>query len=306
MPLDPVGERYAQNLFTARLGQLTREHATRMAQAREEFAARGLNGHNAGFFHTHMLGLNLERVEAIGNAKADSLVEAYRKARLPIDEAAVGVISEQAGQWIDAQIQHVSQNAKEQIEREGMPANIVQQIDATINHRLAGISSGLRLKLNRLRDEQLLDDRAAANARAAAESRAAAAPITARLETALRPAEESSWAAWWREWKTPTVIVGIICAILAALAIPVMLFPNEIRRHLGFDRPALQAAPVTPQASTPGSTSRPRHSRHPHRLNPRTLPRVIHRKGNRRRSLKTELKVRRARPLRLTPPTASW
>jgi hypothetical protein len=88
MPLDPVAQRYAQALFVDESEELTRKYAARAAEVRAGLAQRGIFPHTAGHYHSEMTRIAIEHIGEIADARVDSLLAAYARAKLPIDDQA--------------------------------------------------------------------------------------------------------------------------------------------------------------------------------------------------------------------------
>jgi hypothetical protein len=159
MPLDEIGARYAQNLFTTRLNELSREYLKKISETRQGLASRGFNANNAGFYHSQMVGIGVEHVEALADAQLDALLSAYAKSGLTLDDAAVEDIRRQTNDWVENQAAHLAERAKDEVERSRMPVNMVPHVENLVRQGVSRIMSQVMLKLHRLRDEQILASR---------------------------------------------------------------------------------------------------------------------------------------------------
>ncbi len=128
MPLDPVARRYAHALYVDKLEELTRKHAARTAELRAGLAQRGMFPHTAGHYHSEMTRIGVEHIGEIANARVDSFLAAYARAKLPIDDQAVGDIVREATQFCEAQAKNLIANTQEQVGRAGMPPGVGDQL----------------------------------------------------------------------------------------------------------------------------------------------------------------------------------
>src|ERR1700680_1815883 len=93
MPLDKDARRYADTLFTDKLEQSSREHQAQVVATTNNFSSRGMVA--SGMYYSELARLGVEHLKTIAHAKADSLISAYERSKLPLDdEAAEGITRE--------------------------------------------------------------------------------------------------------------------------------------------------------------------------------------------------------------------
>lgn len=144
MPLDADARLYAEALFIEQATQIRQQFAGRPADITRKAAARGAAGSGGHFAELARVGL--EETEALANARADSSLAAYAKARIAIDHVAVDEIFEQVKQVCDVrrdslleQIRLATQRIGADSVRGAMAAEITReasQIAAKVRHKL--------------------------------------------------------------------------------------------------------------------------------------------------------------------------
>jgi len=156
MALDPVAQRYAQTLFTDKLELLTSEHGTEAARVRAELARRGLFPNTAGQYHSEMTRIDIEHFGKIADARADTLLEAYKRAKLPIDDRAVVDICLEVERICEAQERNLVGNIHQQVNEAGLPQQVAGQMADVIANGVAAIKARINRRLSAKRDEEIL------------------------------------------------------------------------------------------------------------------------------------------------------
>lgn len=224
MPLDPVAERYAHALYVDKLEELTRKHAARTAELRAGLAQRGMFPHTAGHYHSEMTRIGVEHIGEIANARVDSLLAAYARAKLPIDDQAVVDIVREATQFCEAQAKHLIANTQEQVGRAGMPPGVGHQLAEIIAQQISAIQARIRRKLSAKRDEEIMAARAVPQE---------VPPPMDKLTSGLKEKPIDRWlglgavvigVVLFLVPKTPTVVVVLLVLILLLLLHPVWNF----------------------------------------------------------------------------------
>ena len=146
MPLDEDARRYADTLFTDKLEQSSREHQAQDVAITNNLSSRGLVA--SGMYYSELGRIGMEHVKTIAHAKADSLIEAYELARLPLDQQAADEIMREAMEWCERQGENVVKNVQEKAGNAGM-AGAGQAIAATTQRQISGVLGEIRRKLER-------------------------------------------------------------------------------------------------------------------------------------------------------------
>jgi diguanylate cyclase (GGDEF)-like protein len=161
MPLDATTRRYADTIFAEELDRLGRTHDASVRGARASQAARG--GESIGA----TLQIEVQHMEAMATARAESLLTAYAKSKTPIDDQAVAMISAEVDQVCEARRGSIIHSMQMQATRTG---------GASISGELAREASRIKAQVHRKllarRDEAILEAR---NAPIAAKSNEAVA-----------------------------------------------------------------------------------------------------------------------------------
>ena len=86
MPLDEIGRRYADSIFQRRLHEISGSEEQEINQLRNRHSSQGslLSGN---YIYDHFK-LFLKRIDTLAQAKAEGLLRAYERSRLPFDEKA--------------------------------------------------------------------------------------------------------------------------------------------------------------------------------------------------------------------------
>lgn len=162
MVLDPVAQRYAHTLFVDKSEELTRKYVTKRAEIVAGLARRGMLPHTAGHYHSEVTRLAIQHVEEIADAKVDALLEAHKRANIPIDDQAVADVHHEIVQFCEAQERNLTANAREQTGRAGMPQGVAEQLVSDIARGMSGIPARIHRKLSAKRDEEIMAARAPA------------------------------------------------------------------------------------------------------------------------------------------------
>jgi hypothetical protein len=165
MALDAVATRYANTLFRTRSEELQKQYIRHRAEVIADLASRNIHAHNAGQYHVRLTHVGISHVQDLAEARVDTLLEAYRRAKLPIDNETVTHILREASDYADAQGKFLAGVIAEQVGRSlSNPAGVSQQLTGTIDRAVSGIKSRINFRLLALRDGAILDARSAAPA----------------------------------------------------------------------------------------------------------------------------------------------
>jgi hypothetical protein len=141
--------------------ELSMKYSRRMSETIAELGKRGMFEHTAGHFHTEVTRIGIDHIQELTDARVDSLLAAYDRAELPIEDQAVTDINRVAVEYCEAQGKYLVAGAQERAGRSGAPPGVAQQLAATIASAMSGIEARVNRRLSALRDEQILAARAA-------------------------------------------------------------------------------------------------------------------------------------------------
>ena len=157
-----MAERYANTTFVTRMEELQKAHIARRKETIANLTSRGLGPDTAGRYHVEMVHLDIAHIEDLVNAKVDTLLTAYERAHVPIDDAAVAHINGVAAQFCQAQAQFLSRNIRTRVAQSRVPKSAVEALIATVVTQAGSIQARVLRRLNNLRDEQIMAARTAA------------------------------------------------------------------------------------------------------------------------------------------------
>jgi diguanylate cyclase (GGDEF)-like protein len=166
MPLDTTARRYADTIFAEEADKLARAHDTSVRAATASQAARGSGVPGA------RLQIDVQHMEAVANARAETLLTAYAKARVLIDDQAVAMISAEVDQVCEARRGSIAESMSLLGTRTGMPSGWGAAISGELVMEASRIKAQVHRKLLAKRDEAILETR---NAPTAAKSNEAVA-----------------------------------------------------------------------------------------------------------------------------------
>jgi diguanylate cyclase (GGDEF)-like protein len=150
MPLDATARRYADNIFAQEAEKLARSHHTSVVAANASQAARG------GVASGASLQLEIQHMEAVAIARADSLLTAYAKAKAPIDDQAVEMISVEVDQICETRRGSIVHSMEARATRTGLSG---ASFAGELTREASRIKAQVRLKLLAKRDEAILEAR---------------------------------------------------------------------------------------------------------------------------------------------------
>src|SRR5438309_2605427 len=104
MPLDPVGQRYANNLFTKALDSITENQNLEIMKITAEHTARRTI--QSGMYFSAYAKVLSEGIRLRGEARVDTLLKAYQKSGLALDEAAIQEIKRETIEYCHNQQHH--------------------------------------------------------------------------------------------------------------------------------------------------------------------------------------------------------
>jgi len=202
MALDSTAQKYAQNLFLKRMEEIGTTQRAELVRIRTDFAGRGML--RSGPYLTAHTNALLEHVRLLAEARKDSLLDAYTKARLPFDDAALDELTQDITTFCDTQQRNAMASVKQQVAQTfaQSPPGLAKALSNQIETGVSRIRSRLVRDLSIKRDEAIL-----------------AAP-------------SNPFSNWIRgnAW----VLTGTLIAFLTLLA---AFFVPEVRRFLGLEKP---------------------------------------------------------------------
>ena len=144
MPLDQDARQYAETLFTDKVDQSSAEHQSRVVATTNSFASRGILA--SGMYYSELARLGVEHVKAIAHARVDSLIAAYERSKLPLDNAGAEEIIREALEWTEQQGANVAKNVVAKASQAGMPD---MGLAATVERQISGVQGEIRRKVAR-------------------------------------------------------------------------------------------------------------------------------------------------------------
>jgi len=160
MVLDPIAQRYAQTLYVDHAENITRNYAARVASVRAALAQRGILPHTSGVYYSEMTRIGIEHISELVDARVASVLAAYERAKLSIDNQVVAEIHDEAKQFCENQGRYLTKNICEQAGQAQMPPGVAEHVSATIAQGMSAIQARIHRKLSKLRDEGIMAARA--------------------------------------------------------------------------------------------------------------------------------------------------
>jgi diguanylate cyclase (GGDEF)-like protein len=154
MPLDEISRRYADALFAEECDKLRAEHERRSRATLADRARRG------GFVPAAIVRDGVQFMEALANARAETLLTTYLKAGIPINDDAVAEISTEVNQVCGARGGSITSEIQLMLQRTGA-GNIDSGLGGEISRESSRVQSQVHRRLNLKRDEAVLAERSA-------------------------------------------------------------------------------------------------------------------------------------------------
>jgi hypothetical protein len=169
MPLDEIGQRYADSIYQRRLHEISANQEQEISQLRNRHASQG-SIQSGNYIRDHY-NLLLARVDTLAQAKSDGLVKAYERSGVPFDEAAFQDAKGEVVSFCHLQ-QHTIIGSMTQVVGQTFGGNtppgtfdaVSKQIVARIDAMISRLVCDLAIK----RDETFLDNSRTKKAYAAA------------------------------------------------------------------------------------------------------------------------------------------
>ena len=158
MPLDAVGKRYADKLYQNRLEEVQQEYAKKLADVQADFGRRGLL--QSGAYIGEQARVSIDRIKFLGQARAESLLQAYEKSGLPFDDAALSEITAESMNFCH-QLQHQAIGAASNLINQVLGpqhASVFGAISQRIQAGVSAIMSRINRDLSIKRDELILEE----------------------------------------------------------------------------------------------------------------------------------------------------
>jgi diguanylate cyclase (GGDEF)-like protein len=159
MPLDQEARRYADELFTDQIEERSRSYQRSVVAMTNQAAARGQI--MSGGFYSELVRLGIENIRELGHARADTLITAYERAKLPLDVQAAEEIRGEATECCEVQGGYLAKDIQERATRAGME-KVGAVFAETIANEISAIQGQIRRKLSTKVYEATLDARTAA------------------------------------------------------------------------------------------------------------------------------------------------
>lgn len=160
MPLDQIARRYADELFTGEMEKIIRQQQAERVKVRQDHASRNMM--MSGSYVSAEGRIQAETVRLLAEARAKTLLAAYARAGVLLDDTAVKEITNEVVEFCETK-KHQSAESLAQFAAQSFggnaPAGVAQsvaaQVEGAVNRAVADISRNLRIK----RYEIVLDER---------------------------------------------------------------------------------------------------------------------------------------------------
>jgi diguanylate cyclase (GGDEF)-like protein len=146
MPLDQNARQYADSLFTDKQEESSKAYQRTVVATTNQFAARGQVA--SGNYYAELVRLGIENVRELANARADTLLAAYERAKFRLDAQDADAITLEAVEYCAVQGGYLARHIQEKVSHAGM-GNVGPSLAATITNEIAGIQAQIRRKLSR-------------------------------------------------------------------------------------------------------------------------------------------------------------
>ena len=163
MALDPAARQYADKLFQQRMEEILKEQATELARVRQDHAARNMT--LSGNYFTTQAKVYVRNAELLSQARADSLLQAYEKAGIALNDTAFAEIRTEVAQFCEQQGRNIVQaltNGIGQSFGNQAPSGLREALSGQVVSQISGVSARVTRKLSIIQDERKLAARNAA------------------------------------------------------------------------------------------------------------------------------------------------
>ena len=171
MALDPAARQYADKLFQQRMEEILKEQATELARVRQDHAARNMT--LSGNYFTTQAKVYVRNAELLSQARADSLLQAYEKAGIALDDTAFAEIRTEVAQFCEQQGRNIVQaltNGIGQSFGNQAPSGLREALSGQVVSQISGVSARVTRKLSIIQDERKLAARNAAASQTTAQT----------------------------------------------------------------------------------------------------------------------------------------
>jgi hypothetical protein len=158
MPLNQVARRYADTLFTNSMEEVLEKHRMELAKVRLQYGSHNVMSGQYITAHAQVL---LEQIRRLAEARMDSLIKAYEKAGLPLDDAAFNEIKDEVMQFCHQKQHNAVHSIGETIKQTfhgSPPAGLNTAVVDQIIRGVDGVMGRMGRNLSIRRDEVILDE----------------------------------------------------------------------------------------------------------------------------------------------------
>ena len=161
MPLDQDGRSYADALYHEWCEHIQKEYREKLADVHNDFIRRNLV--QSGMYAQAHAQVLVWHVDQMGEARTDSLLQAYERSGLPFDDAAFKDISSEVTQFCWGQQHHAVGAINDllgqlpHLKNEALRASLTRQIESGVSGVIARLNRRLLIK----RKGAVLDERRA-------------------------------------------------------------------------------------------------------------------------------------------------
>src|SRR5215471_11038612 len=146
MPLDFVGRRYADTLLTHTVEESSEKLQKDLWNLRESHAARGTT--MSGLYITDHADEYIEQIRVMAEARLDSLLKAYEKSGMPLDEPTFHEIKDEVMVFCHEK-QHHAVSAIGQIIQQAFQGSHPPGLQKAVSDRIINGVNGIMARLSR-------------------------------------------------------------------------------------------------------------------------------------------------------------
>jgi len=161
MPLDQDGRSYADALYQERVEHIQKEYREKLVDVRNDFIRRNLM--QSGMYGQAYAQVLVWHVDQMGEARADSLLQAYERSGLPFDDAAFREISSEVAQFCWGQQHHAVHAIHEMLGQMPLLKNValMDSLTKQIERGVGGVIDRINRRLLIKRKGTVLDEKRA-------------------------------------------------------------------------------------------------------------------------------------------------
>jgi TIR domain len=161
MPLDDIARRYADKIFQEELETIRKNSGLELVRVRQDFARRNTTM-SGGYFSAQATVL-VNQAELFVKSRVDSLLRAYERSGIPLDDVAFQEITNEATQCSEQQGGNIVATLQNQMGQvfgaQGGDQGMSSAIAGHVVREMSGVSARIVRRLSIMRDEVILDEK---------------------------------------------------------------------------------------------------------------------------------------------------